>query len=87
MFAYNKTRAYCDKGHLFFWTCQYMLILLDVPLRCLSFSKTCVKWPRKIEKKKILRTNSSLMKVKSTAECYFHMHKVIIGLKNQFWTF
>ena len=33
------------------------------------YSKTCVKWPLKIDKTKILITNGSLIKVKSIAEC------------------
>ena len=33
------------------------------------YSKTCLKWPLKIDKTKVLTTNGSLMKVKSIAEC------------------
>ena len=32
------------------------------------YSKTCVKWPLKIDKAKIVVTNGSLMKVESIAE-------------------
>ena len=32
-------------------------------------SKTCLKWPLKIDKTKILMTNGSLMMVESIAEC------------------
>ena len=34
-----------------------------------KYSKTCVKRPLKIDKRKILMTNVSLRKVKSIAEC------------------
>ena len=60
------------------------------------YSKTCVKWPLKIDKTKILMTNGSLMKVKSVAECSpyfgafcnsFDLHSAIIGLENQFLLF
>ena len=34
-----------------------------------TYSKTCVKWPLKIDKTKVLMTTGSLMKVKSIAEC------------------
>ena len=37
--------------------------------RVLNFSKTCLKWPLKIDKTKVLMENGSLMKVKSIAEC------------------
>ena len=47
-----------------------------------------------IEKTKVLKTNSSLMKVQSIAECSlgafcntFHLHEAIIGLENQFMVF
>ena len=33
------------------------------------YSKTCLKWPPKIDKTKILMTNGNLMKVKNIAEC------------------
>ena len=33
------------------------------------YSKTCLKWPLKIDKTKILKTNGSLMKVENIAEC------------------
>ena len=35
----------------------------------LRYSKTCLKWPLKIDKTKTLMTNGSLMKIKSIAEC------------------
>ena len=45
----------------------------------------------KIDKTKVLKTNGSLMKVKSIAECSigaffntFDLHLAIIGLENQF---
>ena len=34
-----------------------------------KYSKTCVKWPLKKYKTKILMTNGSLMTVESIAEC------------------
>ena len=34
------------------------------------YNKTCLKRPFKIDKTKISKTNGSLMKVKSIAECY-----------------
>ena len=47
----------------------------------------------KIDKRKVLKTNGSLMKVESIAECSlgafcntFDLHKAIIGLENQFWS-
>ena len=33
------------------------------------YSKTCLKQPLKMDKTKVLKTNGSLMKVKSIAEC------------------
>ena len=33
------------------------------------YSKTCLKRPLKIDKRKVIATNCSLMKVKSLAEC------------------
>ena len=36
---------------------------------CSHNSKTCFKWPLKIDKTKILMTNGSLMKVARIAEC------------------
>ena len=33
------------------------------------YSKSCFKWPLKIDKTKVLKTNGSLMKVESIAEC------------------
>ena len=48
----------------------------------------------KIDKTKVLKTNCSLMKVKSIAECSFgafcntfDLHLAIIGLENQFLIF
>ena len=41
------------------------------------YSKTCVKWPLKIDKTKILMTNGSLMKVESIAECSNREHSAI----------
>ena len=35
-----------------------------------NYSKTCLIWPLKIDKTKIVMTNDSLMKVESIAECY-----------------
>ena len=56
----------------------------------MMYSKTCVKRPLK----NISMTIGSLMKVESIAEFshwsilqYFDLHKVIIGLENQFWSF
>ena len=47
----------------------------------------------KIDKTKVLKTNGSLMKVESIAECSlgafcntFDLHLVIIGLENTFWS-
>ena len=48
----------------------------------------------KMDKTKILKTNGSLMKVESIAECSFgafcntfDLHKAIIGLENQYLVF
>ena len=48
----------------------------------------------KIDKTKVLKTKSSLMEVKSIAECSkrafcntFDLHEAIIGLENQFLVF
>ena len=48
----------------------------------------------KMDKTKVLKTNGSLMKVERTAECSlgafcnaFDLHKVIIGLENQYLVF
>ena len=35
-----------------------------------TYSKTCLKWPLKIDKTNVLMTNGSLMKVESIAECF-----------------
>ena len=58
------------------------------------YSKSCLKQPLKNRKNKGLKTNGSLMKVESVAECSlgafcntFDLHKAIIGLENQFWSF
>ena len=50
----------------------------------------------KIDKTNVFKTSSSLMKVKSIAECSlgylgafcntYDMHKAIISLENQFWS-
>ena len=55
------------------------------------YSKTCVQRPLKIDKTKLLMTICGVMKVESIAECSswsilqcFDLHKVIIGLENQF---
>ena len=55
------------------------------------YSKTCLKRPLKT---KVLKTNGSLMKVESIAECSlgafcntFDLHLAIIGLENQFLVF
>ena len=54
------------------------------------YSKTCLKWPLKIDITKILKTNYSLMKGESIAKCFlgafcntFNLHLAIIGLENQ----
>ena len=67
--------------------------------RIFKYSKTCVNDHSKIDKTRILKTNS-LMKVKSIAECppirafynTLDLHRAIIGLEKQFsvflyWTF
>ena len=41
--------------------------LVIVPTGKFTYSKTCVKWPLKIDKTKILMTNGSLMQVDSSA--------------------
>ena len=42
----------------------------QISLECIwTYSKTCVNWPLKIDKTKMLMTNGSLMKVKGIAEC------------------
>ena len=59
-----------------------------------QYSKNCLKQPLKIDKTKVLKTNSSLMKVESIAECSlgafcntFDLQKAIIALENQFLVF
>ena len=34
-----------------------------------KYSKICLKWPLKIDETKVLKTNGSLMKLESIAEC------------------
>ena len=52
-----------------------LLVLSDLSkvcllsLHCIMYTKTCLKRPLKIDKTKIFKTNGSLMKVKSIAEC------------------
>ena len=59
----------------------------------LKYSKTCLKWPLKIDKTKVLKTNDRLMKVKSIAECSKRAFcntfdlQAINGLENQFLVF
>ena len=62
-----------------------------LPLEHSAILLTCIK--RKIDKTKVLKTNGSLMKVKSIEECSlgafcntFDLHYAIIGLENQFWS-
>ena len=48
------------------------------------YSKTCLKHHSKIYKTKVLRTNGSLMKVKSIAEAFcnsFDLQQAIVGLR------
>ena len=52
------------------------------------YSRTCLKQPLKKNKIKVLKTNGSLMKAESIAECSlgafcntFDLHKAMIGLK------
>ena len=62
-------------------------------MNCLpmNYSKTGLKWPlEKIDKTNVLKTNGSLMKVKSIAECSlgvfcnnFDLHLALIGLEKQ----
>ena len=63
---------------------------------CHKFTvKPVLRGHSQIDKTKFLMTNANLMKVKSIAECYslrafcntFDLHKVIIGLENQFSVF
>ena len=56
--------------------------------------KVCLKRPLKIDKRKVLKTNGSLMKVKRIAECSlgpfcntFDLHYSIIGIESQFSVF
>ena len=58
------------------------------------YSKSCLERNSKIDKIKILKTNGSLMKVESIAECSlgafcntFDLHEAIFGLENQFSVF
>ena len=49
------------------------------------YSKTCVKWPPKTDKRKIIMRNGSLMNVESIAECFlgeynFDKNKVLLKL-------
>ena len=55
-----------------------------------KYSKYCLKHPLKIDKTKVSKTNGSLMKVESIAECSlgafcntFDLHLAISGLENQ----
>ena len=57
------------------------------------YNKPSLKRPLKNRPNKVLKTNGSLMKVKSIAECSlgafcntFHLHQAIISLENQFWS-
>ena len=54
------------------------------------YSKTCLEQPLKKDKTKVLKTNGSLMKVESIAECShgafcntFDLYYAIISLENQ----
>ena len=38
-------------------------------LKKIKYSETCLKWPLKKDKTKALKTNGSLVKVESIAEC------------------
>ena len=60
----------------------------------LLYSKICLQQPLKNRQKKILTSNSSLMKVKSIAECSlgafcntFDLHQAKIGIKSHFFFF
>ena len=44
---------------------------MQLVLQATSLNKTCVNCYSKIDKTKILKTNGSLMKVRSIAECHF----------------
>ena len=55
--------------------------------------KPALRGQSKIDKTKLLKTNGSLMKVESIAECShgafcntFDLHKAKICLENQFWS-
>ena len=58
------------------------------------YSKTCLKQPLKKDKTMVLKTNGSLMKVESIAECSlgafcntFDLHLAIISLEKQLLVF
>ena len=48
-----------------------LLMLEKIEKSNQKYSKTCRKRPLKIDKTKVLKTNGSLMKVISIAECSF----------------
>ena len=56
-----------------------------------KYSKTSLMWPLKNRKTKTLKTNGSLLKIESIAECSlgafcntFDLHLAIISPENQF---
>ena len=51
-------------------------ILLKLARR--NYSKTCLKQSLKKDKTKVLKTNGSLMKVESIAECSLSEHSAIL---------
>ena len=74
-------------------------ISISIPrVKALKSRYTCTVKPvlsghSKIDKERVLKTNGSLMKVESIAECSlgafcntFDLNKVIIGLENKFWS-
>ena len=56
-----------------------------------TYSKTCLKWPLKIDKTNVLKIDGSLIQVESIAECSpgafcntFDLHLAIIGFRTKF---
>ena len=54
-----------------------------VDISCHRFNKTCLKWPLKIDKTKVLMANCSLMKLENIAECPLeHSAKLLTYIKH-----
>ena len=78
-FSYNNVRFSCVKTQIIYHNIYV--------LKCvMNYSKTFVKRPLKIDKTKILMTNSSKLMCSQFCNT-FDLHKVIIGLESLFSTF